>query len=55
MRKVFRRCGAPDVARGNLVLAWDFTVASAESTTGAMLHMRDHGLRGSWATATSPT
>ena len=33
-----RRAGIP---RGNLTLAWDFTVASAASTTGDMLHMRD--------------
>lgn len=29
------------VARGNLYLAWDFTVASTENLTGRMLHLRD--------------
>ena len=41
MRKVFRPLRRAGVARGNLVLAWDFTVASRRSTTGPMLHMRD--------------
>ena len=41
MRRVFRALRRAGVARGNLVLAWDFTVASRRSTTGPMLHMRD--------------
>ena len=41
MRRVFKALKRADIARGNLVLAWDFTVASRESTTGPMLHMRD--------------
>jgi hypothetical protein len=41
MRRVFRALARAGVARRNLVLAWDFTVASRQSTTGPMLHMRD--------------
>ena len=41
MRRVFRALRRAGVGRGNLVLAWDFTVASRRSTTGPMLHMRD--------------
>ena len=41
MRRVFRALERAGVGRGNLVLAWDFTVASRQSTTGPMLHMRD--------------
>jgi hypothetical protein len=41
MRRVFRPLRRAGVARRNLVLAWDFTVASRRSTTGPMLHMRD--------------
>ena len=41
MRRVFKALKRADIPRGNLVVAWDFTVASAKSTTGDMLHMRD--------------
>jgi hypothetical protein len=41
MRRVFKALERADIPRGNLVVAWDFTVASAESTAGDMLHMRD--------------
>jgi hypothetical protein len=41
MRRVFRALKRAGVARRDLVLAWDFTVASRQSTTGPMLHMRD--------------
>jgi hypothetical protein len=41
MRRVFRALERARIPRGNLVLAWDFTVASRQSTTGPMLHMRD--------------
>jgi len=41
MRRVFRALGRAGIARRNLVLAWDFTVASRESTAGPLLHMRD--------------
>jgi hypothetical protein len=41
MERVFRALGRAGIGRGNLVLAWDFTVASRQSTAGPMLHMRD--------------
>jgi len=41
MEKVFRALKRAGIARRNLVLAWDFTVASRRSTAGPMLHMRD--------------
>ena len=41
MRRVWPALKRAGIARGNLVLAWDFTVASAESTAGDMLRMRD--------------
>ena len=41
MRRVFRALRRAGIARGNLVLAWDFTVASRQSTAGPMLHIRD--------------
>jgi hypothetical protein len=41
MERVFRALARAGVGRRDLVLAWDFTVASRRSTTGPMLHMRD--------------
>lgn len=41
MKRVFRAVKRAGIARRELVLAWDFTVASRASTTGPMLHMRD--------------
>lgn len=41
MRRVFRALKRAGIPRRDLVLAWDFTVASRESTTGPMLRMRD--------------
>ena len=41
MHKVWPALERAGIPRGNLVLAWDFTVASAESTAGDMLRMRD--------------
>ena len=41
MGRVFSALRRAGIARGNLTLAWDFTVASRESTTGDMLRMRD--------------
>lgn len=38
---IFWRLGQAGVAREELQLAWDFTTASDESTTGWLLHMRD--------------
>ncbi|MCI3949691.1 MAG: hypothetical protein K0R11_1625, partial [Acidimicrobiales bacterium] len=39
--RVFADLEAAGVERADLHLAWDFTVASARSTTGRLLHMRD--------------
>ena len=41
MRRVFRALARAGIARRDLVLAWDFTVASWQSTALPMLHMRD--------------
>jgi hypothetical protein len=41
IRRVFRALKRAGIARRDLVLAWDFTVASRESTAGPMLHIRD--------------
>jgi hypothetical protein len=41
MQPVFRALKRAKVKRRSLTLAWDFTVASRESTAGPMLHMRD--------------
>ncbi|HYC53590.1 MAG TPA: hypothetical protein VEL28_01425, partial [Candidatus Binatia bacterium] len=41
MEELFTTLAAAGVARGDLYLAWDFTVASAASTTKRLLHMRD--------------
>ena len=41
MRKVWPALERAGIPRKDLVLAWDFTVASRESTTGDMLHIRD--------------
>jgi hypothetical protein len=41
MEKVFRALKRARIARRDLVLAWDFTVASWQSTLMPMLHMRD--------------
>jgi hypothetical protein len=46
MERVFRALKRARVARRDLVLAWDFTVASRRSTTGPMLHMRDEAFEG---------
>ncbi len=39
-----RRAGLGDAELGELILAFDFTVASQENTTGEMLSMRDQAL-----------
>lgn len=39
--RIFRALKKAGVKRGNLYLAWDFTVASERSLTGRMLHIRD--------------
>jgi hypothetical protein len=45
MRKVFKALKRAGIPRRDLVLAWDFTVASRESTTGPMLHIRDEAFK----------
>jgi hypothetical protein len=39
--RIFRALRKSGVRRGNLYLAWDFTVASRQSLTGRALHIRD--------------
>ena len=41
---IFSHLGNADVAREDLLLAWDFTTASRENNTGWLLHMRDEAL-----------
>lgn len=41
MEDIFARLGAAGVERESLFLAWDFTVASADSLAGRMLSIRD--------------
>lgn len=41
---IFQRLGEIGVERETLQIAWDFTTASLESTTGDLLHMRDDAL-----------
>ena len=41
MERIFADLAAAGVQRGELQLAWDFTVASTESLTGRMVAMRD--------------
>lgn len=38
---IFRSLAAAGIPRGNLYMAWDFTVASTENITGRMLHIRN--------------
>jgi hypothetical protein len=44
-RKLFRTLRRAGVAKGDLTLAWDFTVASERGLTGRMLHIRDDAFR----------
>ncbi len=44
METVFDVLDGAGVARDELVLAWDFTVASTENIAGRMLHIRDDAL-----------
>ena len=46
MDRVLARLGRAGVQRKDLFLAWDFTIASAESTTGRMLSIRDRAFAG---------
>ena len=41
MEEVFRKLKRAGIERGDLYLAWDFTVASAENNYERLLHMRD--------------
>jgi hypothetical protein len=42
--EIFSTLAAQGIARGDLQIAWDFTTASRENNTRAMLHMRDDAL-----------
>lgn len=42
---IFARLAAAGVPREGLQIAWDYTVASTESTTGRLLHIRDEALK----------
>jgi len=44
-RKLFRTLRRAGVAKGDLTLAWDFTVASERGLTARMLHIRDDAFR----------
>lgn len=44
MERVFADLEAAGVERGELILAWDFTVASTKSLTGRMISIRDDAL-----------
>lgn len=41
MENVFDALGDAGIAREDLILAWDFTVASTQSLSGRLLHMRN--------------
>jgi hypothetical protein len=45
-RDIFTRLRDADVEISELQMAWDWTTASVESNTGALLHMRDEALAG---------
>jgi len=45
MEDIFRTLDRADVARDEVQLAWDFTVASARSLAGRLLRIRDDGFR----------
>ena len=44
MDQIFTELANAGIAKDDLYLAWDFTVASVENTTGRMLHIRDDAL-----------
>ena len=46
MTAILRRLQKAGVEKDGLFLAWDFTIASAESTTGRMLSIRDRAFAG---------
>src|SRR5690606_12243318 len=41
METVFSDLGAAGVDRADLIVAWDFTVASSDALSSRLLHMRD--------------
>jgi hypothetical protein len=43
--RIFRALRKAGVKRGQLYLAWDFTVASERSLAGRMLHIRNHAFK----------
>jgi hypothetical protein len=43
-KSIFKTLKGAGIARGDLYLAWDFTVASTRSLSERMLHIRDDGL-----------
>jgi hypothetical protein len=45
MEKIFKALGDAGIARGDLQLAWDFTIASSTSIAGRMLHIRDDAFK----------
>jgi hypothetical protein len=45
MEDLFRRLARANVARGDLQLAFDFTVASSQSIAGRLLRMRDDAFK----------
>jgi hypothetical protein len=45
MESLFQSLDRAGIGRGDLQLAWDFTIASAQSTAGRLLHARDDAFR----------
>lgn len=45
MEKIFQTLKAAGVERGEVQLAWEFTIASARSLAGRMLHIRDDAFK----------
>jgi hypothetical protein len=43
--EIFAALDGAGVAKNDLQIAWDFTTASRENTTGWLVHMRDEGLK----------
>ena len=45
MERIFKTLKRAGIARRELYLAWDFTVASARGLSGRMRHIRDDAFR----------
>ncbi|HEU0198441.1 MAG TPA: hypothetical protein VFQ88_14685 [Nevskiaceae bacterium] len=45
MEAIFKTLASAGVARSNLYLAWDFTVASEQDLTGRLVHIRDDAFK----------